>query len=263
MAFNYYSGDLAAINAGRTADAQVAAENARSFRNYLAMLAQNRTRSELGNREIDSRERIAAEDVALRRRLGEGALENDKNRIGVEATGTNNRMLLGILGLNQSAAESAQEYEIQLRQIAQRQKEVQANIDAITKLYGGGAAVDWRANEAIRRANEEKAALKAEAEVIASKANALLKSKAKSKDKWYWPDDNAARLESDPVFRREMTDEVISGLPTSEAAMITPSGSGFIVNPRYFGSPVQAADSVAPMAPQSLSAFERFLRANQ
>lgn len=262
---SYYSGDLAAINRGRTADAAVDAADNASFRNYLAAIAQNRTRESLGNRELGIREALGTgelglrrdlgtADIGLRRELGTGELDLGRRRIGETAADRGLRRELGLGALTQEGDQFAKDLEFRLKELNETTRLKQAEIDAYKMYLQQGGAADWRADRDARRAEEEKLALQSEAQVIANRLSALALESTKGKEIPGWWDTNAERaaaFTNNPAFQGEIVQGVLNAQPVGDAAMVEfdPVQTRFIPNRLQFPRVSVATPGINPNTP--------------
>lgn len=164
----YYSGDLAGINQGRTADARVAADSQAAFQQYLASLAQNRSRENIANTEANTALRVASGDQGVRRELGLGDIALRSNlgqgALGNTATATAQAGELGKAGLTLEAQKIANELEISKR-----------DLDLKEAAYKAGGFMDPKLREDIYRHQLQLEQDKAKAVTTAAIGNAALK----------------------------------------------------------------------------------------
>lgn len=278
---SYYSGDLAAINEGRSRDAAIQAEDARSFRNLVAMMAAERNRAQLGNRELgirealggrqldmtgrelDIRDRLGTEELGLRRTLGTGELENQRNRIGAERLGALLRYDVGLRGIQQADTATALNYDAQLKQIEQQAAAVKANLDAMKSYYQAGGGVDTRMAIEIARQEREMDMLRADAEEVARRAtSAAAQSAIGSKHKvpgatsrWYdfvqsEAEERDAYL-SKPEFGDAVRSQYLDTLPVEQASQIEwdPASLRFIPRRSMFNRRPQSGSAPMPQTP--------------
>lgn len=260
---SYYSGDLAAINSGRTADAAVAAGDAASFRRYLADLASNQTRrdlgygdlglrSSLGNRQLGLEENalgvrsaqgnrqldLEAENQALRRMLGTRGLDLRGQELAETTAGRVQSGELARLGLDRLVTSDQNQYDLGVR-----------GLDLQKLWYGSGAGRDWRAIEAENRRREDERLAIADSETAVPIANSALmkviKSQPVTDGSWFHMDDydRADRWKNNPDYRQSIVGTVLGQIGADYAPLVRFNDATGQFVPR-FTMPVNQASPV-------------------
>lgn len=270
---SYYSGDLAGINQGRTADAAVNAADQASLRNYLASLAQTKVRSQLGTNEnatrrelgladINLRGNLGQSDIGLRRELGLGGLDVARSQVGEMGADRGLRRELGLATLKQGSDINAQDYKLRLAELDQQYGLETARINAIKEQAAAGKVMDWRDRMALYNAEESAKEIYNQAQAIASRINSEAETAAKGRS---WFSGDAADLKEfqmDPVLNRSIFDKVVARQPIENMSMVKydPAAMKYVPQARssvlqYFGSPQQVAPVAA--SPESLQTPSR------
>jgi hypothetical protein len=280
----YYSGAaLEGINRGRTADAEVEARDNASQRSFLASMADNRTRRDLGNRELGIRESIGNADLGLRRDLGTGEL-GLRRFLGVgaldnaaEANATTRG--LGIAEL-QSKAELAQlAAKTALAQIQGQIAQVELQGKQLIDYARAGGGMNPQVQREMMRNDQQMRELKARAESASAVANADLQTLISNLDppNWSWENSGTMRLWKDtpemrqeyfntnPDVRSATVGSVLRGLGTeADVLSYDPATRQFMPSRTLFPGGSVATPGINPTLPspvmpsQPRSLWERF-----
>lgn len=192
MASSYYSGDLATINSGRTADARVQADAQAAFQNYLASLAQDRSRQAIANTEAQSNQSIATGNQGVQRQLGLGDIavrqQLGLGAIGNTAAATTQAGELGRAGLSLEAQKIANDLATKTREL-----------DIMKSQLDAGGGVPYQLREQILKRQGELQDLRGRANTAATIATSMLEDTANSGHWWQhwtpWTDSNLSLLQ--------------------------------------------------------------------
>ncbi len=227
MAYStYYSSGgagLDAINRGRTADDAVAQADNASRRSYLAALAQDRSRTALGNRELDVKQQLGNSDmelrrdlgtseIGLRRFLGEGdmGLRRDLGQGEIDV-----RRELGRGAITQQQAELLQRAQLAKDRIAGELDLERLRGQNAINIYAAGGGVNPQVQREQMKIDQEQRQLQGDAESAALIANSLFETSKKSFDiPWKidaWSDRDAY-LKSNPNVSTVIVGDVLKAL---------------------------------------------------
>lgn len=254
MAFtpnSFYSGDLASINQGRTAAAAVDAADQASFRNFLASIAQDRTRgqlgnadiasrSQLGNRELDVRDRLGTGDIDLRRFLGTGDLN-------AKAADTVARRDVGMGQIASNNEATKSQAAVAYAQIAGQLEQVKEQGRQMQEYLRNGGGVNPTIQRAMMQNEQQQRELLAQAQAAATIANADLPTAINNLDQPWTFDTQTSRrsfFNTDPTARATVVGGILRNAgPQAGSIEFDPATGSFIPNRTLFsaGAPAVAA----------------------
>lgn len=279
----YYSGPaLEGINRGRTADAAVDTADAASQRSFLAALAAERNRAELGNKELALRESLGMADlglrrdinqadVGLRRFLGAGALENTAEANDITRG-------LGIADLQTKADLARVAAKTALAQITGQLEVTRLQGQQLIDYAKAGGGINPQIQREIMRNEQQMRELKARAESAAMVANAtqdeLIQGLNPPNLTWdnafstrTWRDTPEMRrqfFESSPDVRAPIVGSVMRGLGTeADVVSYDPATRRFIPSRTLFPVGSVATPGInptlePPVPPPTRSLWDRF-----
>lgn len=259
---SYYSGPLASINQGRTADAAVAVQDAASQRSFLATLMAERNRQQIAQQDLALRETLGLGelgvrrgDTAVRRELGLGEIDLGQQRIGEMGADRAVRRELGLGTLNEARDRSVLDAQLRREELTQQAKLKTAELEALKLYYQQGGSTDPRVRVEMLRREQELNMLQAEADTAALQANSLVTSELDASTPWYQTRNSVGQSWQDGNQR--LSNRVIGNVLTrlgTQAPMVQfdPATRRFI--PRSFFSPSSiATPGINPTLPSPVA----------
>ncbi len=264
-----YAGELEGFNRGNAAMAAIDAENRRSFRNYLANVASNRTRENLGTRELALREALGNQDLTLRGELGRGELSLGRDRLTQEESNRATRERLGMRGIDVEAQNAKLMADTRLKEIEAEVGIKNKELDALQRYYQAGGGTDPRVAIEIQRRNEELRLLLAQAQNAAAIANSAIEEGIKKKGREWFTRESTARegfMSGVPEYR----DEIVGGArqAVGEDAYLVdfdPNTRSFVPSATLFprAQPMGVPQATVPMSGTNMPPTRLFDRYQQ